>query len=112
MLFGSIAVTNRGLYVPWPVFGPGWHIVVGVFILSLIAIMLFGRYAHRRQEATGEILPTFWIKLALFFLPVLIVDRLMGGPITLEYPVLQRFNFQGGGFLDKAFIALTVALAL
>ena len=63
MLFGSIAVTNRGVYVPWPVFGPGWQIVVGTFIASLIAIMLFGRWAARRQEATGEILPTFWIKL-------------------------------------------------
>ena len=26
--------------------------------------------------------------------------------------MLQRFNFQGGGFLDKSFIALTLALAL
>jgi general L-amino acid transport system permease protein len=112
MLFGSIAVTNRGLYIPWPVLGPGWHVVVGTFIVSLIAIMLFGRWAARRQEETGEILPTFWIKLAIFFLPVLLVDRLMGGPISLDYPVLQRFNFQGGGFLDKAFIALTLALAL
>jgi general L-amino acid transport system permease protein len=112
MLFGSVAITNRGLYIPWPVLGPGWHVVVGTFIASLIAIMLFGRWAARRQEETGEILPTFWIKLAIFFLPVLLVDRLMGGPITLDFPVLQRFNFQGGGFLDKAFIALTLALAL
>ena len=36
----------------------------------------------------------------------------MGGPISLDYPVLQRFNFQGGGFIDKAFIALTLALSL
>jgi general L-amino acid transport system permease protein len=112
MLFGSVAVTNRGLYIPWPVLGSGWHVVVGTFIVSLIAIMLFGRWAARRQEETGEILPTFWIKLAIFFLPVLLVDRLMGSPISLDYPVLQRFNFQGGGFLDKAFIALTLALAL
>ena len=112
MLFGSIAVTNRGLYVPWPVFGPGWQLVVGTFIASLIAIMLFGRWATKRQEETGEILPTFWIKLAIFFLPVLIVDRLAGSPISLDYPVLQRFNFQGGGFLDKSFIALTLALSL
>ena len=64
MLFGSVAITNRGIYMPWPVFGPGWQIVVGTFIASLIAIMLFGRWATRRQEETGEILPTFWIKLA------------------------------------------------
>jgi len=112
MLFGSIAITNRGIYLPWPVFGPGWHIVVGTFIASLIAIMLFGRWAARRQEETGQILPSFRIKLGLFFVPVLIANLVMSGPITLEYPVLQRFNFQGGGFLDKAFIALTLALAL
>jgi general L-amino acid transport system permease protein len=112
MLFGSFAVTNRGIYMPWPVFGAGWHLVVGTFIVSLMAIMIFGRWAARRQEATGEILPTFWIKLAIFFLPTLLIDRLMGGPIGLDFPVLQRFNFQGGGFLDKAFIALTLALSL
>ena len=112
MLFGSFAITNRGIYMPWPVFGPGWHVVVGTFIASLIAIMLFGRWAERRQEATGEILPTLWIKLGLLLVPVLFANLVMGGPITLDYPVLQRFNFQGGGFLDKAFIALTLALAL
>ena len=112
MLFGSIAVTNRGLYVPWPVFGPGSQVVVGAFILSLMAIMIFGRYAARRQEATGEVLPTFWIKLGLFLVPALLANLVMGGPITLDYPVLQRFNFQGGGFIDKSFIALTLALAL
>ena len=113
MLFGSVAITNRGVYMPWPVFGPGWHIVVGTFIASLIAIMLFGSWAARRQEETGEILPTFWIKLgALLPAGPASSTGCMGGPITLDYPVLQRFNFQGGGFLDKAFIALTLALAL
>ena len=77
-----------------------------------MAIMIFGRYAARRQEATGEILPTFWIKLGLFLVPALLANLVMGGPITLDYPVLQRFNFQGGGFIDKSFIALTLALAL
>ena len=112
MLFGSFAVTNRGIYSPWPVLGQGWQIVALVFLLSLAAIRLFSIYAHKRQEATGEILPTFWIKLAIFLIPVLIADFLMGNPISLDYPVLQRFNFQGGGFIDKALIALWFALAL
>ncbi len=113
MLLGeSVAVTNRGLYIPWPVWGPGWHVVVAAFILSLMAIMLFGRYAKRRQEETGQILPTFWIKLAIFVIPTLLIDRLMGSPISLELPVLERFNFVGGGFVDKALIALVLALSL
>ncbi len=112
MLFGSFAVTNRGIYSPWPVFGPGWQIIVAALIVSVAAIVVFGRYARRRQETTGEILPTFWIKLALLVAPVLLANLAMGGPITLDYPVLQRFNFEGGGFVDKSFIALTLALSL
>lgn len=113
MLLGdSFAITNRGIYSPWPVWGAGWQVVVGVFLASLVAMRLFTLYARKRQEATGDILPSFWIKLAIFFVPVLIVDFLMGGPVTLDYPVLQRFNFEGGGFIDKALIALWFALAL
>ncbi len=113
MLFGnSIAVTNRGLYIPWPVLGDGWQVVGLTFLASLAAIFAFGRYARQRQEATGEILPTFWIKLGLFFIPTLLVDFAMGSPITLDFPELQRFNFEGGGFVDKSFMALTLALAL
>ncbi|MBP7000215.1 ABC transporter permease subunit [Amaricoccus sp.] len=113
MLFNdSVAVTNRGLFIPWPVFGPGWQVVVGAFVLSLVAIVVFGRWAAARQEATGQALPTPWIKLGLLILPTLLVDMAMGGPISLDYPVLQRFNFQGGGFVDKALVALTLALSL
>jgi general L-amino acid transport system permease protein len=112
MLFDAFAITNRGIYLPWPVFEPGSAIVVATFLASLMAIFAFGRYARQRQEATGEILPTFWIKLGLFFVPVLLVDLLAGSPISFDYPELQRFNFEGGGFIDKALIALTLALAL
>lgn len=112
MLFGeSVALTNRGAYIPWPVFGPGWQVIALVFLASLAAIWAFGRYAKRRQTETGEILPTFWIKLALLIVPVFLVDLVMGS-VSLEFPVLQRFNFQGGGFVDKSLIALWIALSL
>jgi general L-amino acid transport system permease protein len=112
LLADSVALTNRGLYMPWPILGPGWQMVVGTFIASLVAIVLFGRYAKRRQEETGDILPTFRIKLAILLVPTFLVDFVMGSPISLDYPVLERFNFQGGGFVDKALLALTLALAL
>jgi general L-amino acid transport system permease protein len=112
MILGSIAVTNRGVYAPWPVFEPGWQWVLGTFIASLVAIVLFGRYATKRQEETGERLPTFWIKLAIFFVPTLLVDRILGGAVGLEFPTLERFNFQGGLLVDKSLIALWMALSL
>lgn len=112
MLFGdSVALTNRGAYVPWPVFGWGWQLVVIVILLSIAAIWVFGRWARARQEATGQTLPTFWIKLAILILPAFLLDTVVGA-ITWEVPVLQRFNFEGGGFIDKSLIALWFALAL
>lgn len=112
MLFGdTVALTNRGAYIPWPVFGPGWQAVAIVFLMSLASVWAFGRYARARQEATGDRLPTFWIKLALLVIPVMIVDLLVGS-VSFEFPELQRFNFEGGGFIDKSLIALWFALAL
>ena len=40
-----------------------------------------------------------------------LADLVMGS-VTLDIPVLQRFNFQGGGFVDKSLIALWIALSL
>jgi general L-amino acid transport system permease protein len=110
MLFGSVAITNRGFYIPWPVFGPGWQLVAIIFALSVVSMVAFGRYAKARQEATGDILPTFWIKLALLVVPTLAADLLAGHPISFDFPELQRFNFEGGGFIDKSLLALWLAL--
>jgi general L-amino acid transport system permease protein len=111
MANGTVAITNRGAYIPWPVFGTGWQAIAIVFLLSIASAWAFGRYAHARQVATGRTLPTFWIKLALIVLPALIVDWLVGA-ISFQVPALQRFNFEGGGFIDKSLIALWFALAL
>ncbi|HRO12520.1 ABC transporter permease subunit [Amaricoccus sp.] len=111
MIFGAVAITNRGFYIPWPVLAPGWQLVVGIFALSVVAVVAFGRYARARQEATGEILPTFWIKAGLLVAPTLLADLLAGHPISFDFPELQRFNFEGGGFIDKSLIALWLALS-
>jgi len=112
MLFGdSVAITNAGTFIPSPIYGSGSALVVGVFILSIIGIVFFGRWARARQEATGDILPTFWIKLALFFLPAIIAFYAMGQPISLEYPVMGRFRFEGGFVIRNSFIALWLALS-
>ena len=112
MLLGdSVALTNRGWYVPAPVFESGSMIVVLVFLASIIGMFVFGRWAKARQEATGEILPTFWIKLAIFIVPALVFYFLMGRPIGLEYPELKGFNFKGGIYMRNSLIALWLALS-
>ena len=111
-LWGSVFLTNRGFYVPAPVFGPGSMVVVIGFLLSLAAIWGFSRWARKQQDATGRILPVFRINLALFFLPALLLYFIAGMPITLEDPVLKGFNFQGGIFMRDSLIGLWLALSI
>ena len=112
LLFDSVAISNRGVYVPAPIWGEGSAIVVTVFLLSLVGIFLFRRFARARQEATGQILPVGWVALGLFFGPALVAFFVMGRPISLEYPELGGFNFTGGIQLRNSLIALWLALSL
>ncbi|OUS06886.1 amino acid ABC transporter permease [Rhodobacterales bacterium 52_120_T64] len=112
MLFGdAVAITNRGIYFPKPLFNDGSMIVVATFILSIVGIFVFGRWAKKRQAATGEILPTGWIKTGIFFVPAILMFFIMGMPIGLEYPVFKGFNFKGGYQMRNSLIALWLALS-
>lgn len=110
-LFDSIAVTNRGTYVPAPVWEQGSVFVVLTFFLSLLGMWAFGRYAHRRFEATGQMLPTVWINIGILIVPSLLVFFLLGSPIGLERPELKGFNFSGGLLMRNPMLALWLALS-
>ncbi|BDW86693.1 MULTISPECIES: amino acid ABC transporter permease [Roseicyclus] len=112
IFWDSVAITNRGVYIPAPVWGAGSGIVVAVFLLSIAAIFVLRRYARKRQEQTGQQLPVFWMSLGLFFLPALLAFYVMGRPVTLDYPALGGFNFEGGIQVRNSFIALWLALSL
>jgi len=112
MLFGAVAFTNRGLYLPAPIWGPGSLVVVLVFIASIIGVFAYRRYATKLLYDTGKLLPMGWPSLAIFILPTLLVYFLLGRPITLEYPELAGFNFQGGTQILGSLIALWWALAI
>ena len=117
-LFDSVAVTNRGVYVPGIVFENGWAanpamnwLILGVILIaSLFVIRVIRRRADVVQEATG-VRPTTWYQqLALLVVPVGLVMFLMGA--QLDYPFLKGFNFTGGIHLRNSLIALWLALSL
>ena len=111
-LFDSVAVTNRGVYLPKPLWGTGSLLVVGVFIASIVGIFLYRRFARKQLFDHGKMVPTFWPSVALFFIPAILAQIVLGSPITLEYPVLKGFNFQGGSQIRGSLIALWFALAI
>ena len=112
MMMDSVAVTNRGIYIPAPVWGPRSMVVVAAFILSIVGVFAYQRYAKKLLYATGRLLPVFWPSLAIFFLPTILVYFIMGSPISLDYPELKGFNFKGGIQIGVPLIALWFALSI
>lgn len=110
--FDSVAVTNRGIFVPMPVFGPGSGALLAVFVASLIGIFGFRNYARRIQEDSGKILPVLWVTLGLLILPSVAAFYILGRPVTWSFPVLGGFNFDGGLQVRNSLIALWLALSL
>lgn len=112
ILWDSVAISNRGVYIPRPIWAEGSGFVVAVFVLSIIGIFVLRHIARKRQQDTGQILPVLRLSLVLFFVPTLLAYFLMGRPVTLEMPELGGFNFAGGIQIRNSFIALWLALSL
>lgn len=112
ILWDTVAISNRGVFMPRPIWADGSGIVIAILGLSIIGIFVLRYVARKRQEDTGQILPVLPLSLALLIVPVMAAFFLLGRPITLDYPVLGGFNFQGGLQVRNSFIALWLALSL
>ncbi|MEM7319306.1 MAG: ABC transporter permease subunit [Pseudomonadota bacterium] len=128
-LFDSVAVTNRGVYIPEPLFSRSLGdiplfgdsvvrmnvsvdliAILVVLGLSIFAIRKVNASAAAKQEATGE-RPTVWyINLGILFVPTIVLLTALG--FHLGYPELKGFNFTGGTHLRNSLIALWLALSL
>ena len=107
---GAMFLSNRGFYVPAPVFEEGAAIVGAVLGLSLVAAFMFRRWARRVQAETGKIHPVFWIGTGIVVGATGVVFLAMGAPLTWDIPALKGFNFRGGMALKPEFLALWLAL--
>ncbi|MCH2165383.1 MAG: ABC transporter permease subunit [Marinovum sp.] len=112
MLFGMFALTNRGVYMPAPVWGSGSLVVVFTFLASLVAIFMFRGWATKQLYDKGQDINKLWPTLVLFFVPTILIYFIMGSPIGIEYPELKGFNFQGGLEVQRPLIALWLALSI
>ena len=125
-LFDSVALTNRGIYLPEPLFSKGFGdialfsnsfsisldlmVILFVLISSILCIKKIKKRASRIQEATGERPTTWYWVISVLVIPTIIVLVILG--FYLGYPELKGFNFKGGIQLRNSLIALWVALSL
>ena len=112
MTVGDIAfLTNRGVYVPKPLFGPGFEWVAVMLVAALVAAFFVHRHVRQVREDTGRQLPGGWMSAGLIVgLPGLTFVAVQAS-LSFEVPALQGFNFQGGLYLTPELVALTWALA-
>ncbi|HEY9037499.1 MAG TPA: ABC transporter permease subunit [Roseovarius sp.] len=112
MLLGLFAFTNRGVYVPAPVWNAGSMLVVAVFLLSVVAMIGYRIYAKKLLFDTGRLLPMGWPSLVILLVPTIVIFFVLGRPIGLELPELRGFNFRGGIKIGAPLIALWFALSI
>ncbi|HSX76275.1 MAG TPA: amino acid ABC transporter permease [Shinella sp.] len=105
-------ISNRGIYMPAPVFGEGFGVVAIAFVIGVVAAIAFTVWANARQRATGQRPPVLWVNLGLVVLFPLLVFLVMGSPVTLDYAVPGSFNMKGGMVIGPEFLALYLALSL
>lgn len=124
-VFDSIAITNRGVYVPAPLFetdlgqvlglsaeptGLNWLVLLVVVGLSIYANRLLLKNATNVQNDTGVRPRTWWKSLLILFLPAILLLIALG--MHLEYPALRGFNFSGGLHMRNSFIAMWLGLSV
>lgn len=125
ILFDSVALTNRGFYVPEPLFSRslGDIEIAGLFGISLdfllfVAVLVGGIWGARRvlawaaarQAATGERPSVLLYVIGLVVVPPVLVLIVLG--FHLGVPELRGFNFRGGIQMRDSLIALWLALSL
>ena len=107
----SVFLSNRGFYVPRPVFEDGSWIVAVALLIGVAAAFAVFAHARRVQNATGRQLPAGWISAAAIILLPAVAFAAAGAPLSFDVPELRGFNFSGGLYLIPEFVALTWALA-
>jgi len=108
----SIFLNTRGLYGPSPVPGNSFFFVWIAFGIAVIAAIRIIRWAKKRQDEEGLQFPAYWTATGIVIGVPLLTFFAVGMPLTLDYPVLKGFNFQGGMRIIPELIALTWALSL
>ncbi|KPF44018.1 amino acid ABC transporter permease [Rhizobium sp. AAP43] len=107
----SVFVSNRGIYMPAPVFGEGMSVVLLALAFGVVGAIAYSRWATAKQLATGKRPPVLYINLALILGLPLLAFVAIGSPVTFDTPVLGKFNMRGGTVIGPEFLSLYMALS-
>ncbi len=110
---GEVFLNNRGLYLPKPVAteGVGIWALFAAFLLGIVAIFVFLRWARRKQYLTGRRPPGVLYGLLVAAGLIGLVFLMFDAPLRFERPELGRFNLSGGIQVPLPLFSLWFALS-
>jgi len=108
---GSIFANQRGVFVPRPIPSPTFLPWLVFVVAGIVAAIMVWKLAARLKDANPLVVGTLGIA-ALVLMPALGWALLGTPPLTVEAPIRERFNFQGGIALSPEFSALLFGLVI
>jgi len=108
---GVAFLNKRGLFLPYPLFEPGFGTLALTALVMIIAAAWLWRLNRQARIRAG--VPLFHpLALALLLLAPLAVAWLYDFPLRFDLPALSGFNFSGGMTVIPEFVAMALALSL
>ncbi len=111
-ILDGMFINNRGIYLPSAIYEDGFSLVIWALVIAIIAVIFMVRWAHKRQEATGQQFHTFYAAIAILVGLPLLALTVTGFPLSWEIPALKGFNFKGGTVIIPEFVALWLSLSI
>ena len=105
-------INNRGIYLPSAIYEEGFSLVLWALFIAIIAVIFMARWAHKRQDATGQQFHTFYYSIGILVGLPLLALTVTGFPLSWEIPALKGFNFKGGTVIIPEFVALWLSLSV
>ena len=108
----NLILNNRGFYFPSIIPSAGFWVIPAALGVAVIACIFLARWAHKRQDETGQSFPVLLTSLAIIILLPLITMFASGMPFDIEYLSAGRFNIKGGWVIEPEFLALFLGLSI
>ncbi|MBS0296030.1 MAG: ABC transporter permease subunit [Proteobacteria bacterium] len=104
-----IALSNRGLYLPWPQPSTQWLYTLAWIAVSVAAGAVLERWLDRQSRISG-VARSFWPGWMLTIIGTAFALTVADNPESWSFPRFHGFDFEGGLVLAPALVALWAAL--
>lgn len=106
VLPGPIFLSNRGVAIPWGLPTDSWSTYLVILAAGLVLGAIVAYVLREQGKRTGRMpLVTLWFLVtvaAVGFVGWVVLPQ----PLTLDQPMLEGFNTQGGKVLSQQFMSL------